>query len=61
MLVHTWRVVVAPRRLVALVTLAIGLVVIGHANGFMAGLDQAATGGDQTEGDMARFIAQPAS
>jgi hypothetical protein len=57
-LVQTWRSVVAPQRLVAAVALAIGLVVVWNAAGFMAGLDQVATGGGQTEGDMARFVAQ---
>ena len=57
-LVQTWRSVVAPQRLVAAVALVIGLVVVWNAAGFMAGLDQVATGGGQTEGDMARFVAQ---
>ena len=57
-LVHTWRIVVAPRRLVGAVAVVIGLVMAWNATGLMAGLDQVATGAGQTEGDMARFVAQ---
>ena len=57
-LVRTWRTVVAPRRLVAAVALVIGLAVVWNANGFMAGLEVVAAGGDQGEGDLARFVAQ---
>ena len=57
-LVRTWRHVVAPRRLVGAVAVVIGLIVVWNATGFMAGLDQVASGGGQTEGDMARFVAQ---